>query len=662
MGKSVKISDETASKIVNLYIQNKQSCAEISKQTGLSDQIVNRLLKRTGVKIREYSDYHILDRELIGRVVNLYSNGIILSEVSKLVNLTIFKVRKILDAEGIKVRLSGEHLSSKISKEDIDEILKLYKENKSLDFIMKSFHISYPRLSKILKEKGVLTERKASFSTTQEQDDQIVKIYKETALSCSKIAKKLGLKSSIVSKRVACLGLAKEKWGNYFTFDADEKSFILEEYSRGLSTGNIAKNLHVSERRVRKFLKLNVELRAKKGTSKEIESEIVDLYTVKNLKYIDIATKLNLTISNVSSVLRRSGILPDRKRKFTGITPDEENYILEFYTNKKKTVEWIQKQTNIPKERIKKFLTESHLTIKTSGDFNRTPLIDEEKDDLVLLYENKVPLVEIMSSFRIKVQTLFKILSERGCEVRDKKSMFRRANELSEENKSQVLNLIKTGLTVDEIMNLMPDGVSALKVKEFLRNHFKPKNNNATYLWLLRCSPDVAAVKIKELKEKQSIKKKGKNSIFYGKPARNSAGKGWKGWYKGVFFRSLRELSYMLHLDENQIIWESAERKRFVVEYVNYDGGDRTYRPDFFVDNKKLIEIKPVKLHNTPRVMLKATAAIKKYSEMGLAYEVLDFQIDRAKIQKALSEGLVKFYGDFEQKFKDWTPKKSKLC
>ena len=653
-GKRIIVTKEQLNEIIHLYVNDHLSCGAISSKFNSCEQKIARLLKKNGVKIRSYNDYHVLSEELTERVINLYSQNMSLLKISESVNLTVFKIRKILKENGIKVRTSSEYRIKPLTRDSINEIIFFYEQNKSLDEIMSIFHISYSKLINTLKQEGVLKKRKATFSTTQEQDDEMVKLYKESTLSCSKIAAILGVKASIVSKRIGKLKIARTKFLSFSDLDND---FILSEYSRGESTANIAKNLQVSEKRVRKTVKKNLPTRKKTKISKEVEGEIVKMYSVDGLKYIEIADKLNLTISNISTVLRRNRVNPTRKRKFNGVSQDEKEYILNWYVEKKKTVEWIQRQTGIPAQRIKEFLIDSKLKIKTSGGFNRADLTEIDKDTLVSLYESKTPLKELMNKFRVKVQTLFKILKEKGCKIRDRKTMVRKAQDLTEEDRVNILKFIKEGVTVDEIVKLLPKGTSPMKVKEFLKDHFKPEDNSPIYLWRLRCSPEVAERKIKEMKEKQLAKKKGRNSVLYGKPARNSAGKGWKGWYKGVFFRSLRELSYMLYLDEKQIKWESAERKRFTVEYKNYDGGDRTYRPDFFVNNEKLVEIKPTRLHSTPRVMLKASAAKKKCSEMGLSYEMIDFSIDRAKIEKALNEGFVEFYGDYEKRFREYKEK-----
>lgn len=124
---------------------------------------------------------------------------------------------------------------------------------------------------------------------------------------------------------------------------------------------------------------------------------------------------------------------------------------------------------------------------------------------------------------------------------------------------------------------------------------------------------------------KWKISSSGSNNPMYGKPSPKKCGNGWSGWYKGQFFRSLRELSYIVNvLEPSGKEWKSAESIR--IPYKNYDGSDRTYSPDFICDNK-LIEIKPVRLIQTPLVQLKSKAAIEYSNQNNLTFLIIDTEI-----------------------------------
>lgn len=132
---------------------------------------------------------------------------------------------------------------------------------------------------------------------------------------------------------------------------------------------------------------------------------------------------------------------------------------------------------------------------------------------------------------------------------------------------------------------------------------------------------------------------------MYGKPAPLAAGGGIKGWYRGIHFRSLRELSYMYELDEANIPWRSAESSEFSIVYENpYTKRLATYFPDFIVNETKLVECKPKHFQNIPVVNAKAIAARVVCAERGLTYEFVDpSKLSREKLFELERNGLVKF-------------------
>jgi hypothetical protein len=92
---------------------------------------------------------------------------------------------------------------------------------------------------------------------------------------------------------------------------------------------------------------------------------------------------------------------------------------------------------------------------------------------------------------------------------------------------------------------------------------------------------------IREIKSKQT---KGEKNPAYGKIYTKIGRK--RGYYKGMFFRSLWEYSYMKFLESNEISLDEVEYESILIKYTKNNGG-RTYRPDFFLKNeRKLIEIK----------------------------------------------------------------------
>lgn len=152
---------------------------------------------------------------------------------------------------------------------------------------------------------------------------------------------------------------------------------------------------------------------------------------------------------------------------------------------------------------------------------------------------------------------------------------------------------------------------------------------------------------------KQSLLNSGCNNNMYGKPSPAGSGNGWSGWYHGNFFRSLLELSYIVkELDGKCKKWCSAERKDLTIPYIAWDGTQRTYRADFFVDDKYLIEVKPLKLQTSVSVVSKQLAAEKFCEEHGFIYKLESVEkISIEDIGKLRDDGLLVFTKRYEVLF-----------
>ncbi len=133
----------------------------------------------------------------------------------------------------------------------------------------------------------------------------------------------------------------------------------------------------------------------------------------------------------------------------------------------------------------------------------------------------------------------------------------------------------------------------------------------------------------------------------YGKPSHQGTGNGWKGWYRGHYFRSLREACCMLSLDQAGVEWQPGETLSIPYTFL---GVQRTYRPDYVVGTQ-LLEVKPTRLHDTPRVSAKRVGAEAYCATKGLTYELVDVAIDAEAVYEAWTTGLVRFDRDYESRF-----------
>jgi hypothetical protein len=96
-----------------------------------------------------------------------------------------------------------------------------------------------------------------------------------------------------------------------------------------------------------------------------------------------------------------------------------------------------------------------------------------------------------------------------------------------------------------------------------------------------------------KIRQRRSETARGSNNPAYGKVYTNG-GKSVKGYYKGLFFRSLLEYSFMKHLEVLSVnLHADVDYECFQVHFV-HEGRDRTYKPDFYVRSHNTVyEIKP---------------------------------------------------------------------
>ena len=165
-----------------------------------------------------------------------------------------------------------------------------------------------------------------------------------------------------------------------------------------------------------------------------------------------------------------------------------------------------------------------------------------------------------------------------------------------------------------------------------------------------------------EIKNQKSSKQcSGEGNPMFGKPAPQGSGNGWSGWYNGWYFRSLKELSYVVNvLNVNNDSWQSAETLGIKIPYINWNGQTRNYIPDFLVNSSLLVEVKPSRLKSSVSVRLKEEAAKKFVTNRGWQYVIVDPpSLKDHQITSLHENGSLKFIDRYEKLYEArWLIKK----
>jgi hypothetical protein len=201
--------------------------------------------------------------------------------------------------------------------------------------------------------------------------------------------------------------------------------------------------------------------------------------------------------------------------------------------------------------------------------------------------------------------------------------------------------------------------------KEKIRAHAKILSGTDNFMygktnyevWMNKYGKEEADKKEKHRRKKMSVAATGEKNSMYGKPSPKGSGNGWSGWYKGWFFRSLHELSYMINVIERfNLPWETGEQKQYSIPYINWDGGKRNYFCDFIVGKKYCVECKPKKLHKSTSVLAKKNGADKFCRINGLKYKLVSpKKLADEKISELHKNGKIKFTERYERKFRQYT-------
>lgn len=133
--------------------------------------------------------------------------------------------------------------------------------------------------------------------------------------------------------------------------------------------------------------------------------------------------------------------------------------------------------------------------------------------------------------------------------------------------------------------------------------------------------------KAKKIRTRLSEVTAGSKNPSFGKTYPNG-GRSVKGYYKGKFFRSLFEYSFMKHLElSGRSIKEDVDYESFTIPYEK-NGSERTYRIDFFDKIDRIAyEVKPFYVTKLKKLLedqeVKWNAASSFFQSLGIVFKVV---------------------------------------
>jgi hypothetical protein len=187
-------------------------------------------------------------------------------------------------------------------------------------------------------------------------------------------------------------------------------------------------------------------------------------------------------------------------------------------------------------------------------------------------------------------------------------------------------------------------------LSEWMKKNSPMKGTSFYEIWVEKYGVELADKMKKETIQKMS--RKGEKNYWFGKTPPYGSGNGWSGWYKGWYFRSLLELSYMINIIEKYgLKWENGELNDYKIQY-SHNENIKNYFPDFIIENKYMVECKPKKLWNTELVKNKKIAAEDFCKKNNLIYKLRDIpKISDSEIFSLCESGDLIWIDRYEEKF-----------
>ncbi len=96
-------------------------------------------------------------------------------------------------------------------------------------------------------------------------------------------------------------------------------------------------------------------------------------------------------------------------------------------------------------------------------------------------------------------------------------------------------------------------------------------------------------------------------------------------------------LQFLLVAERFNLKLKTAESKQYQIKYSDFEGTERSYFPDYVVNDKRLVKVKPKKLWNTPKNKIKFEAAREWCNDKNLIFKVVDF----GKVESFIFDNLI---------------------
>ena len=248
-----RTAKEIEEAIINDY-NNGLGVKEICKKYNISDTTVYNIKKRYNVSSKfRYAPNHnnIIDDNTTNNIINDYNDRMMIIDICVKYNITNIALYKILRDNNITTK------TTKLTKEQEQEIIKLYLDGYRIRDIAKKYHISEAKLQKILDTYNIPKRRDNSYKykiTDKKIINSIINDYINSNLLVTEICEKYSISNATLQgilRRNKVPNRKTRKENNY----TDDN--VINDYLNNIPTKNIYNKYNISASKFYRILKRN---------------------------------------------------------------------------------------------------------------------------------------------------------------------------------------------------------------------------------------------------------------------------------------------------------------------------------------------------------------------------------------------------------------------
>lgn len=244
--------------------QNGESVLTIAEQFSVNSETIRTHLKKRGIKMRKQGAQSQITPDEEGQWADLYRAGSSVSQIAKQFGVSETTVSAHLRNIGIKMR-KGFETNRKITDEQINEWIELYKSGLSTPHIAKRYKVSSTTVLKYLHDCGI----QISCTIDDDLSHEIAQRYKQGE-SVYELAEVYSLSDTSIRNHIKKTGIKLRKENkNYYQISEHEISDWAKRYDSGEPLASIALSAGIkSTEPVRKrLIERGVKIRSKVSAS-----------------------------------------------------------------------------------------------------------------------------------------------------------------------------------------------------------------------------------------------------------------------------------------------------------------------------------------------------------------------------------------------------------